>query len=753
MIDDSVDPNILLEFIDESIDSIEDLPQLFIKMEKDPHDAEVVNAIFRPVHSIKGNSAFFGLLKLKKLTHELESTLDKCRKGELTANKAIIDILLKGMDEVTDIFTRIRNGEDEINNNDAYDQLLSDIITTHQVTPPKAQEADYNYSPKVLLNIEEIVNKLEIVQSSQLIKGSMEASLLTEVIELLSGNQTSQENDESISSSMEGMSVYDRILEFISREISDSLPEEEVDNLDKLLLELKDQLLTSEQLESFEKMYDDFKTFSATVGFDSLLAELMKEKLTGLAFKGEVTQELTFEENASEIPVPESADIFLVPEPEQTQNTVDVEAEEPTKKTGVQLSKDTDSKDVSGKTMRVPENTIDEFLNFVGELVVVREMYDHLRLHYEEQGIAAELTTELRRHTDTFRQISGELERTCMNIRKQPIKQILRKLPRIVRDVAAVSGKEIDVEIYGDDIQVDKSLIGIIEDPLVHMIRNAADHGIESPEDRTGNDKDPCGKIILNVTEDEENLFISIQDDGKGLNYKVLLEKGIKIGIFHEGQNPSQQEIAQVIFMSGISTAEKITDISGRGVGMDVVKRYIENAGGSVSISSETGKGSEFKINLRKSVTTQIINGLIFRLDGICYVIPLKYVVENFPPEHEKFCNVYDKHEHIKRHDQLLPVIRLSELFSGTISSQRSKEDGILIVIDVNGRKVALLADEVVNIQQVVLKPLKGLHMKKEYFCGGALRGDGYISLILDIEHLLNGNELTLEPSENLEEV
>ena len=175
------------------------------------------------------------------------------------------------------------------------------------------------------------------------------------------------------------------------------------------------------------------------------------------------------------------------------------------------------------------------------------------------------------------------------------------------------------------------------------------------------------------------------------------------MGLFHEGQNPSQSEIAQVIFMSGVSTAKEITDISGRGVGIDVVKRYIENAGGSVTITSETGKGSEFNnITLRKSVTTQIINGLVFRLDGICYVIPLKYVVENFPPEADKFCNVFDKHEYVKRHNKLLRVIRLSELFSDSVSEERSHETGILIVIEANGSKIALLADEVVNIQQVV---------------------------------------------------
>lgn len=388
--------------------------------------------------------------------------------------------------------------------------------------------------------------------------------------------------------------------------------------------------------------------------------------------------------------------------------------------------------------MRVPEDTIDEFLNFVGELVVVREMYDHLRLHFEEEGVEPELTSELRRYTDNFRQVSGELERTCMNIRKQPIKTIIQKIPRIVRDVASACDKKINVEIHGDGISVDKSLIGILEAPLVHMTRNAADHGIETIDERFNAGKSEVGLIKIDVTEDDEYLFICISDNGKGLNFEALRQKGIAMGVFREEDKLTEQDISQIIFMSGVSTAAEVTDVSGRGVGMDVVKKYIEGAGGQIHIQSVTGEGSQFTIQMRKSITTQIIDGLILKLNETHYVIPLKYVVESFPPESANFCNAYDKFEHIKRYDVLLPVVRLNEIFSGMAEEVRHKDNGILIVVDYNGHKVALLVDEIVNIQQVVLKQLKGLHMNKELFTGGALRGDGYISLILNIEKLIH---------------
>ncbi|MCM8534038.1 MAG: chemotaxis protein CheA [Lentisphaeraceae bacterium] len=725
MFDDSIDQGILLEFVDESLDSIENLPELFIKLEHAPHDSELVNAIFRPVHSIKGNAAFFGMLKLKKLTHELETTLDKCRKGELTADKKIINTLLKGLDEVSDIFSRVRNSENEVTNEEDFNSLLEEIVAS------QASSSD-----ELPSEISEVFKLLEQVYNSELLTETTEKDLVEKALNLLKSEGTDENQLENADAS-----TFDLIVQILSTEIDDALPEEKVEEFDTLLLSYKTELQSDEQTSQFEAIYDEFKTFAMTVGFDSLLAELLKEKITAL--------------NETIVVIPKET------EPEEEQIAIpldDSEAEsiEPVEppKTKVELADPEEAKkEVAGKTMRVPENTIDEFLNFVGELVVVREMYDHLRLHYEENGVARELTSELHRHTENFRQISGELERTCMNIRKQPIKQILRKMPRIVRDVGMANGKEIEVEIIGEQIQVDKSLIGIIEDPLVHMIRNAADHGVEPAEERLAAGKDEKGLIKLIVTEDEENLYVSIKDDGKGLNYDALLAKGRKMGVFTEDQTPSQQEISKVIFMSGVSTAEKVTDISGRGVGMDVVKRYIESAGGSVTISSETGKGSEFKITLRKSITTQIINGLVFRLNKSCYVIPLKHVVENFPPESKNFCNVYGKHEYIKRHDQLLKVIRLSELFSNKTDNNRKKDEGILIVIDYEGKRVALLADEVVNIQQIVLKPLKGLHMNKDYFCGGALRGDGYISLVLDIEYLMNNNLIIEEipnPDQNI---
>lgn len=733
MFDDSIDPSILAEFIDESMDSLETLPQLFIEMEKNPQDIEVINAIFRPVHSIKGNSAFFGMLKLKNLTHEMETTLDLCRKHELIPNKDIIDTLLKGLDEVIAILERIRNGSPEVENEKNFNDLVNEVKNSQTSTGTSNNDS--------LPNLDEIVSKLSQVIDSGVLEDKEEKELIVSSLDMLQKLYCPLLPAETSSDISSTGDIYEDISNWLNSNAQEDLEEDECIELTALLASLQDKMTKDEALEIYNKLIEDYQTFIGTVGLDSILKEIITEKVAALKEIQPLEQTATAleEEPALEELIPFESEIVLEEIKTENENS----QEKPLKEKDNAEAK-------SNKSMRVPEDTIDEFLNFVGELVVVREMYDHLRLHFEEEGVRAELTTELRRYTENFRQVSGELERTCMNIRKQPIKLILQKIPRIVRDVAAVCNKKINVEISGDQISVDKSLIGALEAPLVHMTRNAADHGIETIDDRIASGKDEAGTISIDVSEDDEYLFIKISDNGKGLNFEALREKGVKMGLFQENDKPSEEEISQVIFMSGVSTAEKVTDISGRGVGMDVVKKYIEGAGGTVSIHSTLGESSTFSIQMKKSITTQIIEGLVLKQDNTHYVIPIKYVVESFPPEAESFCSVYDKIEHIKRYDLLLPVIRLNEVFQGTQDTKRTKDDGILIVVDYSGEKIALLVDEIVNIQQVVLKPLKGLHMNKDIFSGGALRGDGYISLILNIEHLVREKNITLSETEDI---
>ncbi|MCM8538719.1 MAG: Hpt domain-containing protein, partial [Lentisphaeraceae bacterium] len=543
MFDDSIDPSILAEFIDESMDSLEALPQLFIEMEKNPQDSEVINAIFRPVHSIKGNSAFFGMLKLKNLTHEMETTLDLCRKNELIPNQYIIDILLKGLDEVVSILERIRAGSSEVEDEEFFNSLVDDVKKSQLIE--HAEEISLPDFSEITANISRVID-------SGLLDGNEEKFLLEsslKMIQKLYCPLTFENNSEPESINSNG-DLYTEILNWMSRPLEESLEEDECDELTELLKSLESKIEIDAAKEIYVKLMEDYQTFIGTVGFDDLLKDLTAEKIEKL----QILQ-----------PLVNKQDKFLVTEDERGP-ALEAEALIPLEEVieapaeTVEKVNDKETQETkSSKTMRVPEDTIDEFLTFVGELVVVREMYDHLRLHFEEQGVRAELTTELRRYTDNFRQVSGELERTCMNIRKQPIRLILQKIPRIVRDVASACDKKINVEIIGDDISVDKSLIGVLEAPLVHMTRNAADHGIETVDERLSSGKDESGTIKIAVSEDDESLFLNISDNGKGLDFEALRQKGVSMGVFDESEKPSEQEISQIIFKSGVSTAAAVT--------------------------------------------------------------------------------------------------------------------------------------------------------------------------------------------------
>ena len=693
-----LDPSLLLEFLDESEDLLQSLPEIFIQLENEPGNLNLINQIFRPVHSVKGNSAFFGLLKVKNLAHEMENLLDALRKSELVVSSDMISVLLEGIEKLQEIFTRVRNNESELQSTGELEGLLEKITSFFK-------SGEYDTAA-----IREVLEDMEPLLSAPNLKNSQELLKINEVyakLQKLCPDTTPQQGANN--------NPIQKVLDILSDNFEDNLPEEKSQAVLVELESIRERVSNAQETKIIEETLENYFTMTASIGFDPLLGEVIVDAMQQL----------------------------------QAMNAlVDIEEELNEESTDKSNKRTSSTSKSSSKTMRVPEDSIDQFLNYVGELIVVREMFDHLRRHYEHNTLYDELMSQYKRHLETFHTISSELERSCMAIRKQPIKSLMQKMPKIIRDVAAETNKKITTEIIGDELSVDKSLIGILEAPLIHMIRNAADHGIECPEERKENGKSASGLITISCSEDEESLFIAIKDDGKGLDFKALHSKGIKNGLFRENEKVSQEQISQVIFMPGVSTAEKITDISGRGVGMDVVKSNVEEAGGKIDITSEYGMGSTFTLTMPKTVTTQIIQGFIVSVCDNNYVIPVKHVIESFPPNAGQIKKVHNKDEFVERHDHIVPVIRLNHLYHD-YPKDNKLEDGILVLVDYNGKKLALHVDSIVGIQQIVLKGLKGFKMNKEFFSGGALMGDGYVSLVMNIEKLFSVKTRVLEESAN----
>jgi len=385
--------------------------------------------------------------------------------------------------------------------------------------------------------------------------------------------------------------------------------------------------------------------------------------------------------------------------------------------------------------MRVSEAHIDTFLEYVGELLVIGDMFNHLQKRLYAENISASMLTDFRRTTEHFSALSDNLQKSIMSIRKIPVRGLLQKVPRLVRDVAVTSHKEIAVETEGNEILIDKSLVDILDAPLTHMVRNAADHGVEPPDARVCANKPRQGRVVVSVQELPNNIVLSVRDDGAGLNLPAIRGKAEAMGLIKPGQPMGEQDIVNFIFQSGVSTATCVTDVSGRGVGMDVVKRTTEQMGGSIHVRTEAGKGSTFEVVLPTKVTTQIIQGFLVEVGDHDFLLPLERVYETAQLNDDDRGRVCGKAECILRHGKVLSVLPLAELLGLDPIQPR---DAIHTVVTVtSGRDAFLLpVDGVLGVRQVVFRPIQGLQKDSDAISGAALLGDGSVALILDVDKL-----------------
>jgi two-component system chemotaxis sensor kinase CheA len=330
--------------------------------------------------------------------------------------------------------------------------------------------------------------------------------------------------------------------------------------------------------------------------------------------------------------------------------------------------------------------------------------------------------------------IIRELQELSMVMRMVPIQGVFQKMARIVRDLAHKTGKQIDFVTRGEETELDRNIVDKITDPLVHMIRNSVDHGIESPEERAKTGKNPVGRVELRAYHQAGNIVIEILDDGKGLNKERILQKAIENGFVEAGQHLSDEEIFKFIFRPGLSTAEKVTAVSGRGVGMDVVKRNIDSLRGKIDISSTPGQGSTFTIRL--PLTLAIIDGQIVRVGKERYIIPIGSIIHSFRPAKGQVQSIQHSAEVVMVSNELLPVIRLHNHFN--IQPQSNDIcDCLLVVVEADGAKCSLLVDDLLGQQQVVIKSLGEGLGKVAGVSGGAIMGDGRVCLILDVPGLV----------------
>ncbi|MCP4612595.1 MAG: chemotaxis protein CheA [Planctomycetes bacterium] len=387
--------------------------------------------------------------------------------------------------------------------------------------------------------------------------------------------------------------------------------------------------------------------------------------------------------------------------------------------------------------IKVSTARLDNLVNMVGELVVAQLMVS------EEVNTTRASKHNLSRKIAHQSKIIRDLQQLSMLIRMVPIGGVFQKMARLVRDLSRKSGKEISFITTGDETELDRTVVDKISDPLVHMLRNAIDHGIEPPEERTKIGKDSKGQIELRAYHEAGNIVIEITDNGKGLNKERILKKAIDKGIVSTEQELSKEEIYKLIFHPGLSTAQKVTSVSGRGVGMDVVKKSVESLHGRIDISSTTGKGTTFII--RMPLTLAIIDGQIIRVGNNRYIIPINSIDRSLKPTSKQLSSAQGRGEMVMVQGNLMPIIRLYRLF-GIVPDTEDPTESLLVVVEDEDKKCCLLVDELLGQQQVVIKSLGDGLGKVKGVSGGAIMGDGKVSLILDIPNLIElANKIRIE--------
>ena len=802
----------MADFIDESIDSFTVIPGLFVDLETHPENMELVEAIFRPVHSLKGNAAYFGLLKIKNLSHELESVLDLIRKNRLAPTKESIDIMLAGTDEIVSILERTRSDGSETVDEEHFEALcrkVSDLAKMDTGSPIGAIQPECRWT--------ELADCVARLKANDLFKGTNEGNLINRIAELvteLNPNtviQIAPVEDANILEAIRGLALeasdneealvqqiqelWDPLLaraeveeareaieecrvefELMAPKIlmDDLVREMLIEMADKIrdmqtwgpeggsetddpiatlryLIELdesamneaqriravRDVLVSMEDLTTsaeservLTKVREEFELFSANIGFDPMLVEALQESADVLADLQDWTVQPKIE------PVKEEKVVVPVIEQKTPDKPEDAPKESKVSKTpAAQKPKPKEAlrKDVKepARTMRVSEESIDSFLGYVGELIAVDEMFRYIHSEMVRENTDLQVTSAFLRVVNTFTKLSDDLQASIMEIRKVSMKPMLQKTQRIVRDIATSHNKNIATHIEGEDVMIDRSLIDTLEAPVVHMVRNAADHGIEGPEDRLMSGKADQGNINISVREAEDEIILTIEDDGRGLNYERIREKAINLGLLEQDENVTEERLASLIFSSGFSTADKVTDVSGRGVGMDAVKRSVEDAGGNVELSSVVGQGTVFQIHLPKTVGTQILGSFVVSIDQQRFVVPMDRISGSFKARENMFHSMPDGKICVRRGEMIYPVLDLE----GPVSLESRKlDDGILIVMESKIKPFAFYVDSIIGMQKVVLRNVPWFQAEK--FLGAAIMGDGRVSMIINVAAL-----------------
>ena len=672
-------------FFDESDEHLDDMEQLLMSLDVESPDPEELNSIFRAAHSIKGGSGIFGFDALMNLTHVMENLLDKARNNELSVTADIVNVLLETLDVLKDTLNAYRDEtpvpEDSIAERI---KILNGVINGQSTD---AAPGDGDDASEVSVNAQnesaqddsfgffddEPNSAIEAADDSF---GFFDDEPVNEV--LSHGDNTKSENNDD-----DGFGFFDD-------EISNNTVDAQTET-------------TKAETAEVEQGFGFFEDAPSATNINTSLEIASSNNAQSASTQSNTATTSNNDKAPTSGVAPTTTQAKTPPKP-------------PAKKSTARES----------ASIRVDTTKIDAMVNLVGELVITQSM-----LSLIGQDVEGQVGERLQLAIDELQRNTREIQESVMSMRMLPLTATFNRFPRLVRDLAGKLGKQVELVLQGGSTEIDKSLIEKIVDPLTHLVRNSIDHGIEMPDKRVGAGKPEKGTVILSAEQKGGSIIISIIDDGGGLHRDKILDKARSNGLTVSDDMPDS-EVWQLIFQPGFSTAEAITDVSGRGVGMDVVRRNIESIGGRIDIESSAGEGSAFFIHL--PLTLAIVDGMCVSVGKQIFVIPLLNIIESFQPTKQQLKTLgNDTVLYIR--DQYWPLVPLYD-FMEVEDAALSPTEGIVVLLESSKKRFGVLVDALVGQQQVVIKSLEEHYRKVAGIAGATIMGDGKVALIIDADSI-----------------
>ncbi len=685
-------------FFEECFEGLEAMESGLLTLDMGDIDSEIINTIFRGAHSIKGGSGTFGFTVVAEYTHIMETLLDEMRDGRRKVTQPAVDVLLGSVDCLREMLTAIQN-ERDVNNSSV---------------------AKHKAALEVVLNggsIDESVLQVEHKPTSE----SLVVNSAPDIHEEESGDLDEQ-----------GWKIAFCPYLDLLKTGNDPV---------RLFRELNElgELTTIVNIQDVPAFYE-LDPEECNISWDlKVVGDISGDDIREIFNWVEGDCEMEIQPLGKPI---KSAPVAKIIDPEPLElvssgNPAPKPAEAKSKVAAEIKKSDTqDSDNEAAKAMakassiRVDTDKIDTLINMVGEVVITQSM-----LGLVGENFSMDKVGQLKRGLAQLERHTRDLQQSVMNIRMLPISFVFSRFPRLVHDISSKLDKKIVLKLVGENTEVDKAVVELINDPLVHLIRNSLDHGIEMPADRVAAGKSETGTIELKAYHRGGHIVIEIIDDGRGLDKDKLLSKAIEKGLVEENSILTEKQIFELIFMPGFSTAEQLTDISGRGVGMDVVRRNILSLGGNIEIISELGKGTTIAIHL--PLTLAILDGQSVAVGDETYIVPLVSIIESINITERMLNKVAGKGETFRLRNEYLPVIRMRRIFNVHSGNPTKSKEGVLVVVEGQGELCCLLVDELLGQQQVVIKSLEANYRRVEGVSGATILGDGSVALILDVPGLV----------------